>query len=66
MRLVAGTIDRAFQIQQHTMIVSILGDSSSLTDIFYCQGIVGVFTTIYLTQVLFRERFYFDNAMYYI
>ena len=48
------------------MIVSILGDSSSLTDIFYCQGVVGVFTTIYLTQVLFRERFYFENAMYYI
>lgn len=65
-RLAAGTLDRALQIKEDGYLVTIFGRESSLTDVFYCHGMVGVFVMLYLQQIMFRSSYYLDIVMYYI
>ena len=52
MRFAAGTINRAFGIKEDSTffgaIFETLSRDSSLTDIFYCHGMVGVLVLLYL------------------
>ena len=47
------------------ILEGILGQDSSWPDIFYCNGMLGIIVAIYLQQVVFKEHFYLENAMYY-
>ena len=52
MRFIAATINRAFGIKEDSYFFGAIFDSlnrdSSLTDIFYCHGMVGVVVVLYL------------------
>ena len=52
MRFLAGTTNRAFGIKEDAHLFGAIFESlnrdSSLTDIFYCHGIVGVLVLLYL------------------
>lgn len=47
MRFAASTIQKAFGIKEDTLVET-FGRDSSLTDIFYCHGMIGVLVMLYL------------------
>ena len=66
MRFAAGTINRAFNIKEDHLLLDTVGRESSLTDIFYCHGMVGVVVSLYLQQIVFRKDYFYDTTMYYV
>ena len=68
MRYAARTLNKAFGMsaEPSTFLVDTLGRESSLLDIFYCHGMVGVFVMTYLNQIINRQVFYFETTMYYV
>ena len=47
MKFAARTIQTAFGFKEDSL-VELFGRDSSLTDIFYCHGMIGVFVMLYL------------------
>ena len=66
MRLVAMTMNKAFSIKEDTVLMDTLGRESSLTDIFYCHGMVGVVVVLYLNHVVYRQNHYYEMTMYFV
>ena len=66
MRFVAMTMNKAFAIKEDTVLVDTLGRESSLTDIFYCHGMVGVVVMLWLNHGIYRKDHYYDMTMHYI
>jgi len=63
-RFGATITNKAFGVKEE-ILEGILGRDSTWTDIFYCNGVLGIIVALYLQQVVFREHFYLENAMYY-
>jgi phosphatidate cytidylyltransferase len=43
-----GILDHVFNVKEHEVLETTFGRESGLTDVFYCHGLVGAFTSIYL------------------
>lgn len=65
MRFAAATVNRAFGIKEE-ILINMLGRESGLTDVFYCNGMVGVVVMLYLQQIVYRKDYYFDVTMTYV
>ena len=60
------TLNKAFGIREDTVLIETLGRESSMTDIFYCHGMVGVVVMLYLNHVVYRKDHYYDMTMHYV
>ena len=65
MKFSAAIMQKAFGLKEDTL-VDTFGRDSSLTDIFYCHGMIGVLVMLYLQKVVYRKDYYLDTAHHYI
>ena len=65
MRFATETVSRTFG-RKENLILETFGADSGASEMIYCYGMVGVATTLYMQQIIYRKDFYYDTTMYYV
>ena len=65
MRFATETVNKTFG-RKENIIFEAFGETSGVSEMIYCYGMVGVATMLYMQQIIYRKDYYYDTTMHYV